>query len=161
MGRTIYDVALGLAREIGWRNVSRGPLLDACIAAGLVGECSPTSWARNYLRGANSISALRAKLSELPDLPEGSPLGSTSGAWRNQNQRAILDAAWRLALAERRLLVPRREVAKAAGVSDGLVSLSWGGMAALRRAVIDRARTSDDPGAQQLVLQAQAMGLTA
>lgn len=155
MKPTINDVALGLAREIGWRNVTRSPLLAACVRDGLVDEQHAAVWGTNNFRGDNALSKIRGRLSTA-GLPEGLPAGSTSSVWRERTRDLILDEAFRLSTERQQLMIPRWEIAAAVGVSSGLVSLAWGGMDNLRRAVVARAGESSVLG-----LQAAAIGLTA
>ncbi|MNZ37831.1 hypothetical protein D3C78_552900 [compost metagenome] len=160
MKPTIYELALRLAREIGWRNVTRATLLGACVDAGLTAEPWARDWASNHFRGEDALSLIRLKLVAEDGMGEGSPSGSSSGVWRQRNREMILDEAYRLATERRQLLIPRWEIAEAVGVSAGLVSIAWDGMDNLRRAVVRRAVEQDGPQSL-LALQAGAIGLTA
>lgn len=155
---TIYELALELARKDGWRNVTRTPLFRLAKERGLVskGTTEPT-WCKNYLRGSNSMSCLRARLRQEPGVPDGVPQGERSPAWKDVNRELILDKAFDLAVSRGRLIIPRADIAEAAGVSPATVSGMWGSMQKLRDAVIERAR---EKGAQRLVDQADALGLT-
>lgn len=153
---TIYDLALEIAKAQGWRNVTRGPLYRLARQRGLVGEeQNEKNWCKN-LRGNNSLSRIRARLSTEPDLPDGQMQGSTSPAWREFNRTNILDKAFELAQSKG-LMVKRVDIAEAAGVSPCYVSLAWGGMEALRSAVIERAREKGD---KRLLDQADALGIS-
>lgn len=155
---TIYELALELARTDGWRNVTRGPLFKLCKARGLVGDdCAEKYWCGNNFRGANSLSCIRTRLSAEPDLLQGVPRGEKSPAWKEVNQGLILDKAYDLVVAKRRLMISRAVIAEAAGVSPATVSGMWGGMDALRLAVVNRARAE---GRKWVVDQADALGLT-
>lgn len=158
---SIYDLALELARKDGWRNVTRGPLFELAKARGLVGEkTSEDNWCKNYLRGGNAMSSIRSRLRVEPGVPDGGETGrdANSPAWRDVNRAQILDSAYNLAVTQSRLMIPRADIAEAAGVSPASVSKIWGSMKALRLAVVDRARTEK---VKRIVDQADALGLTA
>lgn len=157
---SIYDLALELARKVGWRNVTRGPLFQLAKERGIVEpETDEKNWCKN-LRGANSMSCIRSRLRTEPDVPDGSENGrdANSPAWREVNRDQILQSAYDLAASRGRLLIPRADVAEAAGVSPASVSKIWGSMDTLRLAVVARAKLE---GPKKLVDQADAVGLTA
>lgn len=157
MPTSIYDVALELARANGWRNVTSKPLIKLARQRGLIPEgTADENWRKN-LRGSNSVSQLRSRLRLEPGIPDGVPHGEHTPAWKDANKQVILDTAYRLAVERNRLMIPRSEVAEAAGVSVGLIYVHWGEMANLRVAVAEKAKSD---GRQNLVLQAQAIGLT-
>lgn len=160
--KTIYDVALELAREVGWRNVTRGPLFAKCREAGLVlKDQTEKNWCSNNMRGGHGLSAIRSRLRNEPGITEGEnsdPKTSRSGSWTEINREVILDSAYALAVAENRLMIPRDRIAEAAGVSGATINNIWGGMPNLRMAVVAKARAE---GQQRLVDQADAIGLTA
>lgn len=156
---TIYNLALELARKDGWRNVTRGPLFKLCKERGLVDDKSlESTWCKNNLRGANSMACIRDRLRLEDGVPDGTPQGERSPAWKDVNQGLILDKAYELSVTRGRLMVSRADIAEAAGVSPATVSGMWEGMPALRQAVIRRAREN---GVQRLLDQADALGLTA
>ena len=155
---TIYELALELARKDGWRNVTRTPLFNLAKERGLVspGTTEP-NWCKNYLRGSNSMSCLRAVLRHAEGVQDGMPQGERSPAWKEVNRELILDKAYELANSRGRLMIPRADIAEASGVSPATVSGMWGDMQALRQAVIQRAETL---GNKRLIDQAHALGLT-
>lgn len=155
---TIYELALELARTHGWRNVTRTPLFALAKERGIVGEgTTEPNWCKNYLRGANSLSCIREKLRHGPDLPDGTPRGERSPAWRDVNKGLIFDKAYNLAVTQGRLMIPREQIASASGVSPATVTGLWGGMKTLRLAIVEKARAE---GIERLVHQADAIGLT-
>lgn len=154
---SIYDVALELAKANGWRNVTRKPLVALARKRGLIPEAmTDENWCKN-LRGTNSLSQLRSRLRLEPGLPDGTPQGEHTPAWKDANRQVILDTAYRLAVDSDQIVIPRKRVAEEAGVSVGLIYVHWGEMANLRTAVAEKAKSD---GRQNLVLQAQAIGLT-
>lgn len=154
---TIYGLALEIAEREGWRNVTRGPLFQLCKERGLVGSSIEATWCKNSLRGPNSMTNIRRKLSAEPGITEGAPgSGGTSPAWKDANKQNVLDKAYALARTHG-LMVSRAVIAEEAGVSAGTVSGIWGGMQNLRQAVIEKARMD---GALGIVDQGRAMGLT-
>lgn len=157
MPTSIYDVALELARANGWRNVTSKPLIKLARQRGLIPEgTADENWRKN-LRGSNSMSQLRSRLRLEPGIPDGTPQGEHTPAWKDANRQVILDTAYKLAVDSNQIVIPRKRVAEEAGVSVGLIYVHWGEMANLRTAVAEKAKSD---GRQNLVLQAQAIGLT-
>lgn len=154
----VWNVALELAKRDGWRNVTRRPLIAALQQAGVIpgdrdqNQCE--NWCRNYLRGNNSLSRLRARLSKEPGIGEGKRRGERSPAWSDVNRDQVFEAAYKLVIDQGKLMVPRSEIAEAAGVSNGYVSILWDGMPNLRKAIVERARVE---GHERIVLQAEAL----
>lgn len=145
----IQKAAVAVAKEVGYRNVTRAKVCD------LLGKTP--AWLQYRCPFKDLAAYLETNAAEL-GLVEGDTGGTEakySGTWAEYNRVRILEVAYALAERDGFKSFSRNDVARGAGVSAGVVNLRWGSMPELMDEVARQAITL---GNTNLLRQAQACG---
>jgi hypothetical protein len=145
----ITQAAVKVANEVGYRNVTRAKV---CAELG-----QSLAWLQYRCPFKKLMAYLEDNAEALGLVPgeTGDTTAKFSGAWAAHNRDKILSTAYGFACTLGFKNFSRNELARASGVSAGVVNLRWGSMAAVLDAVAEKAIAEKNT---DLLRQAQAFG---
>jgi AcrR family transcriptional regulator len=145
----ILEAGIAVAREVGYRNVTRPAI------------CKRLKRSANWLQYRCPLKTLtdhleaNAEQLSLIEGESGATSAKLSGIWATSNKARILVEAYKLAEQRGFKGFNRNAVAAAAGVAAGVINLRWGSMPGLLDEV---AREAVRCSNTDLLRQAQAVG---
>jgi len=137
----INDAAVRVARQVGYRNVTRKLLAEDLAKAGF--SSGQTKLVHNYLVNSGSMRDVIAFLvrnrERLALVPGDRVPSANANYWKEYDRADLLDQAYRIATTEGLLNLTIRKVVRASGFSAGTIHNYFADLEGLRDEVVREA----------------------